>query len=75
MQEIYEFIYNRYHKIPSIAQMNKDHVNKEKKELMEQMFVDRRVSESDFQKTNSDLLPVVHDELIQFKELNDFFAK
>lgn len=74
VQEIYEFIYNRYHKIPSIAQMNKDHVNKEKKELMEQMFVDRRVSESDFQKTNSDLLPVVHDELIQFKELNDFFA-
>ena len=50
------------------------YVNKEKKELMEQMFVDRRVSESDFQKTNSDLLPVVHDELIQFKELNDFFA-
>ena len=41
---------------------------------MEQMFVDRRVSESDFQKTNSDLLPVVHDELIQFKELHAFFA-
>lgn len=72
VQEIYEFIYNRYHKIPTIAQLNTDHVNPEKKHLLEKMFHDRRESEEDFQKKDSVLLSVLHNHLMSFKELDHF---
>lgn len=74
VKEIYEFIYNRYHKTPRIAQLNTDHVNPDKKDLLDKMFRSRRESEEKFQKEGSNLLPVMHDQAIWFKELNNFLA-
>lgn len=72
VKEIYEFIFNRYRKIPTIAQLNLDHVNPDKKNVLEKIFSDRRKSEDEFQKEGSNLLSVVHEELIKFKELDHF---
>lgn len=69
IKEIYDFIYNRYHKIPQIAQLNADHINPDRKDAFEKMFHSRRESEVEFQKEGSSLLPIVHNELISFKEL------
>lgn len=74
VKEIYEFIYNRYHKIPAIAQLNTDHVNPEKEDVLKEMFHDHKKSEEDFQKENSDLVVIMHDQLILYREL-DYFLR
>ena len=74
VQEIYEFIYNRYHKIPTIGSLNTDHVNPKKKELLDHIFQSRQASEEAFHKSNSNLLTIMHDQSIQFKELSDYLS-
>lgn len=74
VHNIYEFIYNRYHKIPRIAQLNIDHVNLAKKELLDQLFKSRRESEEEFHESGSNLLPVMFDKTLKFNEFKDFLA-
>lgn len=69
---IYEFIYNRYLKIPRIAQLNADYVNADKKDLFEDMFHARGKSEDEYENEGSSLLPITHTQSLLFKELNNF---
>lgn len=45
VENIYEFIYKKYNKIPKIAQINTEDINPDKKELFEKMFHSKRKSE------------------------------
>ena len=68
VKEIYEFIYNRYHKIPMIAQLNTDHVNSKNKENLDKMFHSRTQSDIEFTQSDSKLVPIMHQELLNFKK-------
>ncbi len=74
VQSIYEFIYNRYHKIPSIAQINGDHLNPEKKDLFNRLFQDRQASEKQFYASDSNLRETMLERSIQFNVLKDFLS-
>ena len=70
VKEIYEFIYSRYHKIPRISELTFDGLNPSKKAIHDKIFHSKRKSENEYQKEESNLLPVV--ELSIFQELSDF---
>lgn len=72
VKSIYNFIYNKYHKIPRISQLNPDHINPEKKDIFKEMFHGRMESEIEFQKEDSNLLPIVKERLIPFDESKKF---
>lgn len=74
VKEIYEFIYNRYRKIPMIAQLNTDHVNSKNKEKLDKMFHSRIQSDIEFTQSDSELVQVVHQELLDFKKTKKFLA-
>lgn len=74
VKEIYEFIYNRYHKIPMIAQLNTDHVNSKNKENLDKMFHSRTQSDIEFTQSDSKLVPIMHQELLNFKKTKKFLA-
>jgi uncharacterized protein len=67
---IYEFIYNRYHKIPKISKLNNVDVDPAKSDIFENMFRDVRESEIEYLKEEDNLLP--HNELISYHELTNF---
>lgn len=69
---IYEFIYNRYGKIPRISQLSSDHINLNKKNIFDDIFHSRKISEKEFQKEGSDVLPIVSNRLIPFNESKKF---
>ncbi|WP_370861877.1 radical SAM peptide maturase [Parabacteroides faecis] len=73
VKDIYEFIYSRYHKIPRIAELNPCDVSPNKEELFNKMFHDKRKSEAEYIKDQSNHLP--HEEMLQYKELTDFLKK
>lgn len=70
VNDIYEFIYSRYHKIPRISELAPNDVNPSKKEFFNEIFHSYRRSESEYIKDDSNLLP--HEELLQYKELTSF---
>lgn len=70
VKDIYEFIYSRYHKIPRIAELNPCDVSPNKEELFNSMFHDKRKSEAEYVKKESNYLP--REEMLQYKELTDF---
>lgn len=70
--KVYEFIYNRYNKIPMLSQMNLNHVNPLKREEFNHMFNSRKESEREFQETNSEILPLAHSYFSQFNESKSF---
>jgi len=72
IKDIYEFIYNRYNKIPRIAQINASDISPSKKDLFEKMFRSKRKSEEEFQREESMLLPITHKQLMLYRELGDF---
>ncbi len=72
VKEIYEFIYTRYHKIPRISELNMRDVRSDNKDMLDRMFHSKRKSEAEYQKEESDLTRITHDELLSFKELTDF---
>lgn len=74
VKRIYEFIYERYHKIPSIAQLNTDHVNPGREKLMKEIFSDKKNSERLFIESNSKLMPVVKDKLMIYNEVKKFIT-
>jgi uncharacterized protein len=70
VKDIYEFIYNRYHKIPRISELNMVDINPDKNNILEKMFQSKRKSEVEYQKEESNLLP--HVELLLYHELTNF---
>ena len=72
VQEIYEFIYSRYKKIPRIAELSFDDLNPEKKDQYEKMFQSKRDSEVQCLDHYSDISYNAHTESIPFKELTNF---
>jgi uncharacterized protein len=70
VKEIYEFVYGRYHKIPRISELALDDVSPDREERFSRMFHNKRKSEAEYLKEESNLLP--HDELLLYKELTDF---
>jgi uncharacterized protein len=72
LQDIYEFIYNRYHKIPKISELALDNIKLDKKDIFNKMFHGKRKSEVKYQKEDSKLLHVTHNELSLFRELINF---
>jgi uncharacterized protein len=69
---IYGFIYNRYHKIPRISQMNTGNINPDKKDIFESMFHSKRKSEEEYQDERSGLSVMTHNLLTLYDELKNF---
>lgn len=59
VKDIYEFIYNRYNKLPRIAELNTEFISPSKKEIYKNMFHDKRESEEKFQSDNSNSIPIL----------------
>lgn len=72
VKDIYEFIYTRYNKIPRIAELSFDDVRSDKKDLRDRMFHSKRESEAEYQREESNMLPILHEELSLYKESTDF---
>lgn len=70
VKDIYEFIYNRYAKIPRIAELQMMDVNPQKNEILRGMFNEKKTSEAEYQKDKSNLLP--DNELLSYSELSSF---
>lgn len=72
VKEIYEFIYNRYRKIPRIAELNLRDVRLENKDVLERMFHSKKKSEYEYRKENSRYSLLTHEESLQYKDLSNF---
>lgn len=72
VKDIYQFIYNRYHKIPRISELNMRDIKDDKKDVLKNMFNSLRKSEAAFQEVYSDLAQLTHSELSSYKELTYF---
>jgi len=72
VKDIFEFIFMRYNKIPSISEINTRGVRLGGKELLNRMFQSKRKSETEFQREELDLVRITHGELSLYKELTDF---
>lgn len=72
VQEIYEFIYTRYHKIPIISPLNTGYVNPSKKDCLKKMFHSRRESEEKYLNSGSELCSITHEKLGIYEETYKF---
>lgn len=72
VKNIYEFIYMRYHKIPRISELNMRDIREEKRDTLNKMFHHIRKSEAEFQKEESDLSQLAHNNSSSYRELIDF---
>ncbi|MDR0575040.1 MAG: radical SAM peptide maturase [Tannerella sp.] len=72
VKEIIEFIYTRYNIIPKIAELNMRDIKPDNKNILENMYHSKRISEAEYQKEASDLSSITHGELLSYKELIDF---
>lgn len=72
VRSIYEFIYNRYHKIPIIAQINTGNLNSLKLNLFKKMFRNKRESEKSFVDSKCELSYLFHQELGSYRDLSVF---
>jgi uncharacterized protein len=70
VKSIYEFIYNRYRKIPRISELNNIGVDPTKNDIFKNIFRNVRESETLYDKEKNNLLP--HNELISYRELINF---
>jgi len=72
VKSIYEFVYNRYFKIPRISQLNSSDIHPDRKEFIERMFLNQRKSEEEYKNEASNLVPGTREELMSYKELSRF---
>ncbi|HWR94936.1 MAG TPA: radical SAM peptide maturase [Flavobacterium sp.] len=70
VKDVFEFIYNRYQKIPQISELNNINIDPTKRDIFENMFHDARKSEIEYHKEKDNLLR--HNEVQPYKELTDF---
>jgi uncharacterized protein len=72
VKSIYEFVYNRYHKIPHISQLSRGGISLDKKDIFDRMFLDKRKSEEMYESDVSNPIPGIHESFIVNKKLNYF---
>lgn len=70
VKDVYEFIYNRYHKIPQVSELNNVEINSSKRDVLEKMFHSVRESESEYIEDTNCLFP--HNKQTLFHELSNF---
>ncbi|MFV0271363.1 MAG: radical SAM peptide maturase [Macellibacteroides fermentans] len=70
VKDIYDFIYLRYNKIPRIAELAPNDVSLDKEDLFKSMYHNKRKSEAEYLKEESNHLP--HEELLLYTELTNF---
>lgn len=72
VKDIYEFIYNRYHKIPQISELSPAHISPDKKCHFDKMFNSMSKSEADYQQEDTELTHLTHPATVNFNELTNF---
>ena len=72
IKEIYEFIYNRYNKIPRISELNTRNVRSCNKDRFNSMYQSVTEGEIEFRREESDLTRLTHRNSLLYKELTDF---
>jgi uncharacterized protein len=72
VKEIYEFIYARYNKIPRISELNMRDIKSDNKDMFKSMFRSKWKSEVEYQKEESNLSSMAHNNSLSYKELIDF---
>lgn len=72
IKSIYEFINNRYHKIPIIVELATKDVSPDKKNVIKEMFHNKRESENEYLKETSDIISKVYSNSSIHNELKDF---
>ena len=72
VKEIYQFIFNKYNKIPQISELASSNLKSDKKELFNKMFRGKSKSEAEYQKENPEMLQVTQDQSVSFTELTHF---
>lgn len=70
VKDIYEFIYEKYNKIPRIAELNLGYVKPSEYGILENMFHDKRKSEMEYSEKVGNKMP--HSELTMYNELIHF---
>ncbi len=70
VKNVYEFIYNRYNKIPQVSELSNTGINPSKEKIFKEMYQNIRQSESEYNKEANNLLP--HNGLISFHEITNF---
>jgi uncharacterized protein len=70
VKSVYEFIYNRYHKIPQISPLNPNDVDPDKEDIFKNMRHSVRESETEYIKEKDNLLP--HNMIQPYKESISF---
>lgn len=72
VKDIYQFIYSRYNKIAQISELASSNLKPDKKELFNEMFRGKAKSESEYQKENTKLAQITHNQSVLFTELTRF---
>lgn len=72
VKDIYDFIYNRYHKIPNISELSIDNISSQNEQFFKSIFKSKRESENEYEATSSKLSKITHNQSIKFYELVDY---
>lgn len=72
VKEIYEFIFNKFHKIPQISELALGNIKPGKEHSFNKIFNHKRSSENKFLKEDSNLTVLAHKELSSFRESTEF---
>lgn len=72
VNDISEFIYNRYNKIPRIAELNLRDIKLDKKDVFSKMYHSKRSSEVELQEKNPELFRLSHNQLSSYEDLINF---
>lgn len=72
VKEIYEFIYTRYLKIPTIIELNTSDSKPDKKDILEKMFHSKMESETEYQREDYLKISETRHETSFFHELTNF---
>lgn len=75
VKDIYQFIYNRYQKIPTISELLSNNIKPEKKEIFDKMYHSPRESEAEYDENKFEIIPQTHYESIRYSELRDFLKQ
>ena len=70
VKKIYDFVYNKYHKIPRIAEMNTDHIKDQS--IIDEIYNSRSDSEKEFLDEDTEFSEIFHDKFLSYKEVERF---
>ncbi len=72
VKDIYNFIYNRYHKIPNISELSIDNISPQNEQFFKSIFKSKRESENEYEDSSSKLSEITHNQSTKFYELVDY---